>query len=287
MLGQVLSPLLSSLPRFTLISFIDILAVAFLIYQFIMIVKGRRAAHILVGFLVLVLIYLGALWSGLELLRTLLATLAPYSIFALIVVFQSDIRRLLARLGRQRWLTASHSFQRYETAAEILLALTQLSQQKTGALLVLERDIGLRTFIESGVVMDAALSRDLLLAVFQPGGALHDGAVIIQGERIVAAACFLPLSMNPTLLSKLGTRHRAAIGVTEETDALALVVSEETGRISIAAHGEIEMDVTRERLEERIARHYGKKAKRVTPALRPAQFDGEREEANWTKAERS
>ncbi|MGH9629585.1 MAG: diadenylate cyclase, partial [Bryobacteraceae bacterium] len=131
----------------------------------------------------------------------------------------------------------------------------QLSHQKTGALVVVERDIGLRTFIESGVLLDASLSRDLLLSIFQSGSALHDGAVIIQGDRVAAAACFLPLSVKPALSRSLGTRHRAAIGVTEETDCLALVVSEETGHLSVAAFGELELDLTKKRLEERIIEH--------------------------------
>jgi diadenylate cyclase len=149
--------------------------------------------------------------------------------------------------------------QRRESTEDILLALSRFSQQRIGALIVIERDMGLRTFIESGVALNAYLSRDLLLSIFQPGTALHDGAVIVQGDRIAAAACFLPLSMNPVIARKLGTRHRAAIGVTEEADCLALVASEETGRISVAAFGEIETDVTMERVEERIAKHFGRK----------------------------
>jgi diadenylate cyclase len=170
-------------------------------------------------------------------------------------MFQSEIRRMLARIGRRRWLTIGGRLQKREFTEELALALERLSQQKTGALVVLERDIGLRTFIESGVLLDACLSRDLLLTIFRNGSELHDGAVIVQGKRIAAAACFLPLTVRPGVARSLGTRHRAAIGVTEETDCLSLVVSEETGRISIAAFGEIEMDVSLDRLEERITAH--------------------------------
>ena len=185
----------------------------------------------------------------LELLRTILATLAPYTAFALIVVFQSEIRRMLAGLGRRRFFGAS-PLERREVADEILLAVGQLQQQNTGGLIVVERNIGLRTFIESGVAVDARLSRDLIICIFHPGGILHDGAVIVQGDRIAAAACFLPLTTNPALSSQLGTRHRAAIGVTEEADCLSIVVSEETGRISIASLGEIEFNVTLDRVRE-------------------------------------
>src|SRR5207244_11248390 len=126
-----------------------------------------------------------------------------------------------------------------EYASEILLAVEQLAAQEAGALIVLERDIGLRTFIESGVRMESLISRDLLLSIFTPGLPLHDGAVIVQKDRIAAAACFLPLTTNPALSQQLGTRHRAAIGITEETDCFSIVVSEETGRISVAVAGEL------------------------------------------------
>jgi diadenylate cyclase len=135
-------------------------------------------------------------------------------------------------------------------AQEILLALAYFAQNKIGALIVLERKIGLRTFVESGVKLDASISRDLLCSIFHPGGALHDGAAIVQGDRVAAAACFLPLTTNPLLLTELGTRHRAAIGITEESDCIALVVSEETGRLSIAAYGEIELNVSLERAKQ-------------------------------------
>jgi diadenylate cyclase len=192
-----------------------------------------------------------------------LAGLAPYSAFALIVMFQSEIRRLLARIGRGRWLGLGGQLERRELADEILLAVRQMAEAKTGALIVMERDIGLRTFIESGVALDSLVSRDLLLAIFAPRGALHDGAVIVQGDRITAAACFLPLTTNPIMLRRMGTRHRAAIGVTEESDALAIAVSEETGRISAALRGDLESDVSIERLGELLTRHT---SVRKTPA---------------------
>jgi diadenylate cyclase len=166
----------------------------------------------------------------------------------LIVMFQTELRRMLMRLGRKPFLGVSQ-LERREVSHEILLAVSHLSQRKVGALIVVERKIGLRTFAESGVNLDAVISRDLLCSIFEPGGALHDGAVIIQGDRIVAAACFLPLTTNPLLVTEIGTRHRAALGISEESDCLSLVVSEETGRISVAAAGEIELDVPLERVE--------------------------------------
>jgi diadenylate cyclase len=248
-------PVLPSVPKLTFTSAIDIVVVAFLIYQLLMIIRGRRAAPILIGIAVLAVAYLISAWTHLELLRSLLATIAPYTAFALIVMFQSDLRRMLARLGRTQFFGLGGRLQRREIVQEIVLAVSQMAQNKIGALIVIERDIGLRTFIESGVTLDAMISRDLLCSVFEPGGALHDGAVIIQGDRIAAAGCFLPLTMNPMMLEQLGTRHRAAIGITEEADCLSIIVSEETGRISIAAFGEIELDINAKRLEERMASH--------------------------------
>ena len=240
---------IAGIPKFTPTDVIDILVVAFLIYQFLLIIRGRRAAHVLVGLCILAAIYGVALWAKLEVLRTILATLAPFTAIALIVMFQTELRRMLARLGRRPFLGISQ-LERREVSQEILLAISHLAQKKIGALIVVERKIGLRTFVESGVNLDAAISRDLLCAIFHPGGALHDGAVIIQGDRIASAACFLPLTTNPLLIAELGTRHRAALGITEESDCFSVVVSEETGRISIAAFAEIELDVEPDRVAQ-------------------------------------
>ena len=253
-MNPMIESFLSQMPRFTWSAALDILVTAFIIYQFIIIVRGRRSAAMLAGLLVLVLTYLVSVYAKLEMLRTILATLAPYTAFGVIVMFQSEIRRLLARIGQRRIIGFGSRMHRRETVEELLLALQQLSQHKIGALIVIEREVGLRTFIESGVPLDANLSRDLLLAIFYPGSAMHDGAVIIQGDRVAAAACFLPLTMNPELLRFLGTRHRAGIGITEEADCISLIVSEETGRISIAARNEIEYDVTIDRVEQRLTR---------------------------------
>lgn len=241
------------LPKLTVTAIVDIVVVAVLIYQLVVMFRGRHTVHVLTGLCTLVVVYLIALWAHLELLRSLFAALVPYSALFLIVLFQSELRRMLARIGRGHWLGLGGQLERREVADEILLAVRQMSEANIGALIVMERDIGLRTFIESGVALDAFVSRDLLLAIFEPRGALHDGAVIVQGDRITAAACFLPLTTNP--VRGLGTRHRAAIGVTEESDALAIVVSEETGQISAALRGDLESDVSLERLEELLTRH--------------------------------
>jgi diadenylate cyclase len=249
------SQLLQSLPKLTPLGAVDIFVVAFLIYELIMIVRGTRAAHILSGILAIIVIYNLSLWLHFELLRFILSYAMPYMAIAVIVLFQSEIRRTLARIGRKRLF--GRAIRRRETTEEIILAVGKLADERTGAIIVLERDIGLRTFIESGVRLDAHISRDLLLCIFRKDASLHDGAIIVQKDRVSAAACFLPLSMNPALSAKLGTRHRAAIGITEETDCLAVVVSEETGRISMAAFGEIELDLSPDQVGQRITRHFG------------------------------
>ncbi|SPE33362.1 conserved membrane hypothetical protein [Candidatus Sulfopaludibacter sp. SbA6] len=244
------------LPSLTVAGVVDILVVACLVYQALMVVRGTRAGHILVGILIVVLLYAIAVWTGLEALRSVLGFIVPYLGLAVIVLFQSEIRRTLARLGRKRWFGMGGGFRAPSSVNEILLAVEHLAQHKVGALIVLERDIGLRTFIESGVRLESLISRDLLLSIFQPGLPLHDGAVVIQKERVAAAACFLPLTTNPALSGKLGTRHRAAIGITEETDCLSLVVSEETGRISLASFGDIAQGLSLPAVLERINLHF-------------------------------
>jgi diadenylate cyclase len=236
----------------SIISILDIVLVAILIYQFLVLVRGTRAAPMLVGVATLGLAFYFARLGDLRTLNWLLGTLLPFAVFALIVVFQSEIRHALANLGSRISLMRSSSSVA-DVYDDIVLAANLFSQNQTGALIVIEREIGLRTYIESGVSLDARLSYDLLATVFRPSAPLHDGAVIVQRDRIAAAACFLPLSMNPVLSTQLGTRHRAAIGITEETDAVAVIISEETGTISMAVAGSIERELTVERLRERLS----------------------------------
>jgi len=230
---------------------LDILLVAILIYQVLVMIRGTRAAPMLVGLVVVAVTFYLARIGELTTLNWVVSRVLPYVVFALIVVFQSEIRHVLADLGRRLGFLrgAEAGSDSYD---DIVLAANLFSQHQTGALIVIERDIGLRTHIESGVPLDARLSYDLLATIFRPSAPLHDGAVIVQKDRIAAAACFLPLSMNPLLSTQLGTRHRAAIGITEETDAIAVVVSEETGAISLAIGGQIERELTGEQLRQRL-----------------------------------
>jgi diadenylate cyclase len=241
----------SSWPHMSLINVVDIFLVALIIYELLALIQGTRAAYMLVGVAAVVLAFYFARLGELVTLNWMIGTLLPYAVFALVVVFQAEIRQALSRLGRKL------SFSRGATSEadaydDIVLAANLFSQHQTCALIVLEREIGLRTFIESGVALDAHLSYDLLATIFRPSAPLHDGAVIVQKDRIAAAACFLPLSMNPVLSTQLGTRHRAGIGITEETDAIAVIVSEETGAISLAVAGTIERDLSVEQLRNRL-----------------------------------
>src|SRR5919197_123503 len=186
-------------------------------------------------------------------------------VFAIIVIFQHEIRRALAQFGQAPLFAGFSSINRNEFYDEIILAVTTLASNQTGALIVIERDIGLKTYIESGIALDAALSYDLLVTVFNPSVPLHDGAVIVQNGRIAAAACFLPLTVKPRLSKELGTRHRAAIGVTEETDAVAIIVSEETGAVSFAHDGEMERYLDPETLRVRLRDAFERKAAAPAP----------------------
>jgi len=244
------------LPSLTPTGVVDIFVVACLVYQALMVVRGTRAGHILLGIFMMVGLYAISVWAGLEALRAVLSFLVPLVGLAIIVLFQSELRRTLARLGRKRFLGFGSGYRAPEAVNEILMAVEAMAPKRVGALIVLERDIGLRTFIESGVTLDARITRDLLLSIFAPGLPLHDGAVIVQKDRVAAAACFLPLTTTPALARELGTRHRAAIGITEETDCLSIVVSEETGRISVGAFGELVQGLSLAEVRERINRHF-------------------------------
>ena len=244
-------PAAGTWPHLTVLSVIDILLVAIIIYEFLALIRGTRAALILVGVSVVVLAFYFSRAGQLVTLNWLISRVLPYGVFALIVIFAPEIRQALARVGRRLTLTRSAGAEA-DAYDDIVMAANLFSQNQTGALMVIEREIGLRTYVESGVAIDAQLSYDLLATIFRPSAPLHDGAVIIRGDRISAAACFLPLSMNPILSTQLGTRHRAGIGITEETDAVAIVVSEETGSISLAVGGAIERELTVEQLRDRM-----------------------------------
>jgi diadenylate cyclase len=232
---------------------LDIAIVSFIFYEFLKLIRGTRAVQMAAGSLLIVgLFYLSRL-VPLQTVNWMIRNMLVYVAFAAIVIFQSDIRRALAHFGQApffRYFNRQEAAN--ETIEELVVAATMLSSQRTGAIIAIEREIGLRNYIESGIPIDATLTYDLLVTIFQTGSPLHDGAVIVQEDRIAAAACFLPLSVNPRVSRELGTRHRAAIGLTEENDAVAIVVSEERGHIGLAMNGRIERALSADELRERL-----------------------------------
>ena len=232
---------------------LDIIVVSVLIYELLKLIRGTRAVQMALGAGVFVALFYGSRWAHLDTVNWLIRNLAGYVVFAVIVLFQSDIRRALAHLGRApffRYFAKEESAE--ESIEELVMATSMLSTQHIGAIIAIERQIGLRNYIEGGIPLDAVMTYDLVLSIFQPSSPLHDGAVIVQDDRIAAAACFLPLTVNPKLSKELGSRHRAAIGLTEENDSVAIVVSEETGAISLVADGQIERRLTADALRTRL-----------------------------------
>jgi diadenylate cyclase len=249
---------------------LDVLIIAAILYYLLKLLRGTRAMQMLLAIVLIVLFYKGARWARLEMVEWLLTTLLPYFAIALIVLFQPEIRRALARMGHNPFWRRFSARDASGVLDDLALAAAHFSQNRIGALIALERNVGLRTYIESGIPLDATLSYDLLLAIFHPASPMHDGAAIVQGGRIAAAACFLPLSLNPAISNHLGTRHRAAIGLTEESDAAAVVVSEETGSISLVSGGAIEPNLTPEQLSERLGIIFSRFASPVSMPELPA-----------------
>jgi diadenylate cyclase len=232
---------------------IDIFVVWILFYEVLKLIRGTRAVQMGLGGGVIVALFYGSRWGHLETVNWLIRNMVGYIVFAVIVLFQSDIRRALAHLGRApffRYFAKPESAA--ETIEELVVATTMLSAQRVGAIIAIERQIGLRNYIEGGIPLDAVLTYDLLLSIFQTASPLHDGAVIVQGDRVAAAACFLPLTVNPKLSKDLGSRHRAAIGLTEENDAVAVVVSEESGAVSVVNDGQMESGLDADALRARL-----------------------------------
>lgn len=270
--------MLDLLHQFRWVDALDILIVACCIYQIILALRGTRAFQMLLGLALLYVASRIALRIGLLTVNWTLSNLLAVWFLLIIILFQPELRRALASVGQRGSLLGA--FSRYQEAHmidEVVRAVTSLAAKKIGAIIVVERDSRLSDSTDSGTVVDALVSRRLLESIFYPYSPLHDGAVIISRDRIVAAACFLPLSINPELPGDLGTRHRAAVGITEETDAVAIVVSEETGTISLVAGGEIVRNLDgaalRQRLSELLGpplKAFGRRKAAVPAALRDA-----------------
>jgi diadenylate cyclase len=238
-------------------SIIDILLVAFVIYWLFILIRGTRAVRIVIGLSILYLVYLGALLFGFDLLRQLMEAAAVVGLFAVVVVFQPELRRALEQIGRigsvNRFFVSAEVAGAERVAREISRAARILAGSRHGALIVLERETGLQDLAaESGVPINADLRAELLVTIFYRGTALHDGAAVVSGQKITSAGVLLPLSQNVLDSERYGTRHRAAIGISEQTDAVVVVVSEETGSISLVVRGRIERNLTESQLRRRL-----------------------------------
>ena len=227
---------------------IDILIVTYIVYHLIVIVRGTRALHLLRGTFVLVVIWTLSVYLKLNTLNWLMHQVVTFGVIGIVIIFQPELRRGLEQLGRGKLFsrTGTSSEDLGTLVEEIMKCTRYLRRRNIGALIVLERETGLNEYIQSGIAMQSLVSSELLINTFMPNTPLHDGAVIIQDKLIAAAGCYLPLSENPFISKELGTRHRAAIGLSEVTDAICLIISEETGQISMSIGGQILRDIDEE-----------------------------------------
>lgn len=229
---------------------LDILLVAVILYRVLLIIKGTKAAQMLIGLGVLLLAFLFSGYTGLYTMDWLIQSLWAQIALALVILFQPEIRKALAQMGKARFLPALTPAEELKSLEEIVRASQALANRKMGALIVIERETSLKDFVEIGTPLDAKVSKELLLSIFHLTSPIHDGAVVIKGNRVIAAGCFLPLTLSAELSKGLGTRHRAGIGLTEETDAVAVIISEETGSIATAMGGKLEKNVDMGSLRE-------------------------------------
>lgn len=242
-------------PLSFIITIIDVAIVIFLAIKLIKVTKGSRSWQLLKGIILLIIATTVSGWLELKILNYILSSVMTWGVFALIVIFQPELRRALEQLGTNKFtkffgIDKSIATKTKEDIYKIVIATTELAQTKTGALMVLERDIQIKDIIATGVEMNAEVSPQLLVNIFVPKTPLHDGAVIISNNKIAAAACMLPLADDNDIAKELGTRHRAAIGISKESDAIVVVVSEETGKISIAKDGTLIADVKEDALKK-------------------------------------
>jgi diadenylate cyclase len=255
--------------RFWLLDLVDILLVAVLFYRLLILVKGTRSAQMYMGLLVIVLVGLFAREFDLIAIRWIVDSLKTVWLIAFVILFQPELRHALALFGRTRYFRSFLRGDNYGVLGEMVRAVETLSQQRHGALIVLERNTGLRNFVETGTRIDAKFSAELLVTLFSPGSPLHDGAVIVREDTVIAASCILPLSSNPRASAMLGTRHRAALGLSEETDAAVIAVSEQTGAISVSFRGRLKQRLDEGELRSELSRIF-----RIRPqdeAPEPAQ----------------
>ncbi len=260
--------LIDRLSHFGLMDALEVTIIAYIFYRLLLLIRRTRAMRMAWGLVVLALFGLFANLAGFRTLDFLLSNVYAYIVFAIIVLFQNEIRRLLTSLGRTAYFSSMSRGLELDPIDEIVTAATELATRREGAIIVFEREMSLRQYVEVGVRLDAEATYALLVSIFNPATPLHDGAAIMQQGRIAAASCFLPLTLNPRLSRDLGSRHRAAIGISEETDAVAVVVSEETGKISIVYDGSITRGLDGHELAARLRELLG-----ITPPRAEAEKD--------------
>lgn len=267
-MAETISDLWNLLRHISPVNIIDILIVSYIFYKIFMLVRETRAETLLKGLALILIIMKVSEIVGFITLDWLIKTTLQAGLIALVIIFQPELRRALEHLGRSRFFATPFAVTEEEVnnlVSQIVEASVHMSESKTGALIVIEQETGLNDYIETGIRLDAVLSSQLLENIFVVNTPLHDGAVIIRDDRIVAAACFLPLTEERSISKKLGTRHRAAIGVSENSDAIVIVVSEETGTISLSINGKLTRGYNADRLKDiliRIIKH--KMSKRKT-----------------------
>ena len=238
---------------FRLIDVLDIAIVSFIIYQLLALMKGTRAAQMVTGLVLIFSVAFIAFWFQLEGLSWLFTNLATIGFIVLVIVFQPELRSMLAQMGHSRIFQTLTKVEDWKSLGEISRAVNRLSELRYGGLIIIEKSTGLRNYIETGKEINSTLSTEILTTLFTPYTPLHDGAAIIQGDKVVAAACTLPLTQIPRYRRLFGMRHKAAIGISEVSDAVAVAVSEETGQISIAFKGLLEKDIDRNDFRQRLA----------------------------------
>jgi diadenylate cyclase len=256
-----------------LLDLLDIFLVALLFYRLLVQVKGTRSGQMYVGLLIIVLIGMFARAFDLIAVKWIIDSLKTVWLIAFVILFQPELRHVLAQLGRTRYFRGFLRGDSYGVLGEVVRAAEALGQRRHGALLVIERNTGLRNFVETGTRIDAKVTAQLLAALFAPGSPLHDGAVILREDAVVAAGCILPLSSNPRTATEMGTRHRAALGISEESDAAVVVVSEETGAISVAYRGSMKRRLDSGELRSELSRIFHLRPEEEAPAA-PAQDGG-------------
>jgi diadenylate cyclase len=267
-----------------LLDLLDIFLVAVLFYRLLILVKGTRSAQMYVGLLVIVMIGLVARAFDLIAVKWIVDSLKTVWLIAFVILFQPELRHALAQFGRTRYFRSFLRGENYGVLGELVRGVETLALHRHGALIVMERNVGLRNFVETGTRMDARVSAELIVTLFSPGSPLHDGAVILREETIIAAGCILPLSTNPRTPLAMGTRHRAALGLSEESDAAVIVVSEESAGISVAYRGVLMQDLNEGELRSELSRIFRIRHEEEEPSAPGATGDPGTRESGAEKA---